>query len=196
MAASLVGAGAVRGDATAAHPSKQLGHGQATSRARIDGRAARTLAGTPAPATCPPIWAGRAGASPARQPTTRRPRWGRALRATPSPTPHPAPHERRTWAGVTDPTRPQRARPAGYGEAREEFALLGSGNNPSMVMLRRNGRRRAAGAGPMVRAFGETRTCAEDRCTAQLSRYNPARRCAIHHGWDRQKVTRPRPRHP
>ena len=27
MAASLVGAGAVRGDATAAHPSKQLGHG-------------------------------------------------------------------------------------------------------------------------------------------------------------------------
>ena len=33
MAASLVGAGAVRGDATAAHPSKQLGHGQATSRA-------------------------------------------------------------------------------------------------------------------------------------------------------------------
>jgi hypothetical protein len=65
-----------------------------------------------------------------------------------------------------------------------------------MVMLRRNGRRRAAGAGPMVRAFGETRTCAQDRCTAQLSRYNPARRCAIHQGWDRQKVTRPRRPHP
>jgi hypothetical protein len=45
MAASLVGAGAVRGDATAAHPSKQLGHGQATSWAQID---ARGLAGTPA----------------------------------------------------------------------------------------------------------------------------------------------------
>jgi hypothetical protein len=57
-----------------------------------------------------------------------------------------------------------------------------------MVMLRRNGRRRAVGAGPMVRAFGETRTCAEDGCTAQLSRYNPARHCAIHQGWDRQKV--------
>jgi hypothetical protein len=28
MAASLVGAGPVRGDATAAHPSKQLGHAQ------------------------------------------------------------------------------------------------------------------------------------------------------------------------
>ncbi|HTE67782.1 MAG TPA: hypothetical protein VK942_03335, partial [Actinomycetes bacterium] len=57
----------------------------------------------------------------------------------------------------------------------------------------RNGRRRAAGAGPMVRAFGDTRTCAKDRCTAQLSRYNPDRRCATHQGWDQQKVTRPRP---
>jgi hypothetical protein len=61
MAASLVGAGAVRGDATAAHPSKQLGHGQATSRAQIDARAAR---GPQHPAICPPIWAGSAGASP------------------------------------------------------------------------------------------------------------------------------------
>jgi hypothetical protein len=34
MAASLVGAGAVQADATAAHLGKQLGHGQATSRAR------------------------------------------------------------------------------------------------------------------------------------------------------------------
>jgi hypothetical protein len=45
MAASLVGAGEVQADATAAHPSKQLGHGQATSRARVDGNAARGLAG-------------------------------------------------------------------------------------------------------------------------------------------------------
>jgi hypothetical protein len=45
MAASLVGAGAIRGDATAAHPSKQLGHRQASSRARVDGRATRRLAG-------------------------------------------------------------------------------------------------------------------------------------------------------
>jgi hypothetical protein len=48
MAASLVGVGQFRLDATAAHPSKQLGHGQATSRARIDGRAARTLASSTA----------------------------------------------------------------------------------------------------------------------------------------------------
>jgi hypothetical protein len=60
-------------------------------------------------------------------------------------------------------------------------------------VLRRNGRR-AAGAEPMVRAFGETRTCAEDGCTARLSRYNPARRCAIHQGWDGQEVTRRRRR--
>jgi hypothetical protein len=49
MAASLVGAGATQADATAAHPSKQLGYRQASSRSRIDGRAARRLAGTPAP---------------------------------------------------------------------------------------------------------------------------------------------------
>jgi hypothetical protein len=50
MAASLVGTGAVQADATAAHPSKQLGHGQATSRSRIVGRAARRLAGPLHPA--------------------------------------------------------------------------------------------------------------------------------------------------
>jgi hypothetical protein len=63
MAASLVGAGAVQADATAAHPSKQLGHGQATSRARIDGRAARGLAGTPAPRDPPadPGWPRQCG---------------------------------------------------------------------------------------------------------------------------------------
>ena len=48
MAASLVGAGAVQADATAAYPSKQPGHRQATSRTRIDGRATRRLAGTAA----------------------------------------------------------------------------------------------------------------------------------------------------
>jgi hypothetical protein len=64
MAASLVGAGAVQADATAGHPSKQLGHRQASSRSRIDGRAARRLAGPRHPATGPPIWAGQVGASP------------------------------------------------------------------------------------------------------------------------------------
>jgi hypothetical protein len=59
MAASLVGAGAVQADATVGHPSKQLGHRQATARSRIDGRAARRLAGPRHPATGPPIWLAR-----------------------------------------------------------------------------------------------------------------------------------------
>jgi hypothetical protein len=78
------------------------------------------------------------------------------------------------------------------GRGREAFALLGWGNNASMVVPMRNGRRRAAGAEPMVRAFDDTRTCAEDGCTTRLSRYNPARRCAIHQGWDQQETTRTR----
>jgi hypothetical protein len=68
MAASLVGAGPVHGDATAAHPSKQLGHGQAISRS---GSTAALRTGSQDPcthATCPPIWAGRAGANPAPVP--------------------------------------------------------------------------------------------------------------------------------
>ena len=64
MAASLVGAGAVQADATAAYPSKQLGHRQATSRARIDGRATRQLAG-PCPRDLPADLAGwRGGCQP------------------------------------------------------------------------------------------------------------------------------------
>jgi hypothetical protein len=72
MAASLVGARAVQADATAGHPSKQLGHGQTTSRARIDGRATRRRRGDP----CTPRRArrsGLAGRVPDRPPTTPRP---------------------------------------------------------------------------------------------------------------------------
>jgi hypothetical protein len=116
--------------------------------------------------------------------------------ASPAQPYRPAPHERRTRQAATDPTRPQRPQPAGYREAEKSLPCLGGGNNASMVVLRRNGRRRAAGAEPMVRAFGETRTCAEDGCTARLSRYNPARSCAIHQGWDGQEVPRPRRRRP
>ena len=193
MAASLVGAGAVQADATAGHPSKQLGHRQASSRSRIDGRAARRLAGTPASRDRPADlgWpggcqtgadhVGSGGAEP--------------FRATPSqPSPNHRPQHHTSGGpgqASPDPTRPHRADRRVW-RGREAFALLGWGNNPSMAVPMRNGRRRAAGAGPMVRAFGDTRTCAEDGCTAQLSRYNPARRCAIHQGWDRQKVTRPR----
>ena len=148
---------ATQADATAAHPSKQLGHRQATSRARIDGRATRRLAGPRHPATGQPIWAGRAGCQ-----TGRRPRPGPSgaepfgpRPASPAATVSASTTRDEDAAGVTNPTRPQRARPARYGQANEEFALRGRGNNPSMAALRRNGRRRAVGAGPMVRAFGE-----------------------------------------
>jgi hypothetical protein len=60
MAASLVDAGAGRGDATAAHPGTQLGHGLA-ARAWIGGRAARGLAGPLHPRPARPIRAGQAG---------------------------------------------------------------------------------------------------------------------------------------
>jgi len=92
MAASLVGAGAVQADATAAYPSKQLGHRQASSRSRIDGRAARRVAGTPAPRDLPADlgWPGSrprvgpVGLSPSGPPSS------------PAQPPHPAPQERRT----------------------------------------------------------------------------------------------------
>jgi hypothetical protein len=195
MAASLVGPGAVQADATAAHPSKQLGHRQASSRARIDGRATRALAGPRHPATYPPTWlAGRPISRPRAGP-------GGAEPFGPRPA-SPAAAVSTSTTRAEDPAGGNRpdattATPTGGGwRGRAAFALLGWGNNPSMVVLRGNGRRRAAGAGPMVRAFGDTRTCAEDGCTARLSRYNPARCCAIHQGWDRQVVTRPRPRRP
>jgi hypothetical protein len=141
-------------------------------------------------------WPG--GAGPVWPPTMRRPGGaepsGHAQPAEPN---HRDQHHMGGGPSGRQPTRcdHSEADRRGVWRGREEFALLGWGNNPSMVVLRRNGRR-AAGAEPMVRAFGETRTCAEDGCTARLSRYNPAQRCAIHQGWDRQEVTRPRRRRP
>jgi hypothetical protein len=60
MAASLVGAGAVQADATAGHPSKQLGHRQATSRPGSTAALRAGSRGPRHPAICPPVWAGRA----------------------------------------------------------------------------------------------------------------------------------------
>jgi hypothetical protein len=118
--------------------------------ARIDGRAARGLAGTTAPAISrrsglaglvparrrpvkPPLRAHSArctfgawpdSAGPARQPTTRQPRrpepFGPPQPAQPQPY-RPAPQEERTRQASPDPTRPQRPRPAEYGEARESL---------------------------------------------------------------------------
>src|SRR5215211_7818613 len=60
----------------------------------------------------------------------------------------------------------------------------------------REGRRRGPNSEPLVRSFGNTRTCAADGCDTQLSRYNPARCCYLHEGWDLEPVTRPRRRAP
>jgi hypothetical protein len=53
-------------------------------------------------------------------------------------------------------------------------------------------RRRAPGADPAVRSFGQARTCAAEDCETRLSRYNPDSFCSVHRGWDRQVVTRRR----
>jgi hypothetical protein len=64
----------------------------------------------------------------ARQPTTRRPRWGRALRATPSqPSPnHRTQHRTRKDPGRRQPTRCDHSEPTGgYGEAEKRLPCLG-----------------------------------------------------------------------
>ena len=53
-------------------------------------------------------------------------------------------------------------------------------------------RRRAPGADPAVRSFGQARTCVAEDCETRLSRYNPDSFCSVHRGWDRQVVTRRR----
>jgi hypothetical protein len=62
-----------------------------------------------------------------------------------------------------------------------------------MAVLR-EGQRRGPNSEPLVRSFGNARTCAADGCATQLSRYNPAHCCYLHQGWDREPVTRPRRR--
>ena len=62
------------------------------------------------------------------------------------------------------------------------------------MTVQQKAKRRAVGSDPLVRSFGNARTCAVDGCTTQLSRYNPARGCSVHRGWDRGEATRPRRR--
>jgi hypothetical protein len=55
-------------------------------------------------------------------------------------------------------------------------------------------RRRAVGADVPVRSFGRRRVCDAPGCQAYLSSYNPATRCFLHDGWDRELKTRARRR--
>jgi hypothetical protein len=59
-----------------------------------------------------------------------------------------------------------------------------------MTVLK-EGRRRGPNAEPLVRNFGNARTCAADGCATRLSRYNPAPYCYLHKGWDLEPRTRP-----
>ena len=77
---------------------------------------------------------------------------------------------------VTEPEEPTAAEPEGE--------AAGSAAAPT--------RRRAPGADPAVRSFGQARTCAAQDCETRLSRYNPDSFCSVHRGWDRQVVTRRR----
>jgi hypothetical protein len=74
------------------------------------------------------------------------------------------------------------------------LACSGKGDNPSMVVVLQEDKRRGPNSEPLVRSFGNARTCAVDGCTTQLSRYNPARCCYLHQGWDLEPATRPRRR--
>jgi hypothetical protein len=130
MTASLVGAGAIQTDATAAHLGKQLGHGQATSRAWIDGRAARRLAETLHPRPAPPIWAGPGGgarpaADHASAPVGLSPS-GHAQPVQLQPY-RSAPQEEEDPVGVNRPNRTTASPTVGYGEAERSLPCLGGG---------------------------------------------------------------------
>ena len=71
------------------------------------------------------------------------------------------------------------------------FTLLWSRNNQSMTVPSAT-RRRAVGADVPVRSFGQRRVCEAPGCQAYLSSYNPAPRCYLHNGWDREPKSRPR----
>jgi hypothetical protein len=128
MAASLVGAGAGRGDATAAHPGKQLGHGQAVTWAGIGGCAARGLARTPAPRDLPAALGWPGGCQ-----TGSRPRVGAggAEPFGPRPaSPAPAVSTRTARGGPAGGNRPDAttASPTGeVGEAEKSLPCLGGG---------------------------------------------------------------------
>jgi hypothetical protein len=175
MAASLVGAGQFK---LTLLPPTRASNSVTARRPPGPGSTAALRAGSQRPCTRGlPADLGWPGSRPRVGPVGPSPS-GHAQPAQPQAY-RPAPHKRRTRQASSDPTRSQRARQSAW-RGREAFALLGWGNNPSMVMLRRNGRRRAAGAGPMVRAFGETRTCVEDGCTAQLHPARLHRRGRLH----------------
>jgi hypothetical protein len=117
MAASLVGAGAVQADTTAAHPSKQLLRVQALSWAGITAALRAGSWGPPAPRDLPADlgWPSGCQTGPAADhasaPVGPSPS-GNAQPAQPHPH-RPARQGRRTRQASTDPTRPRSPRKQG-----------------------------------------------------------------------------------
>jgi hypothetical protein len=114
MEASLVGAGAGQADTTAAHPGKQLPASRRCPGRDRRPRCARAC-GALDPATCPPIWAGPAADHASTRTRVIQPGGAEPFVPRPASRAQPyrsAPQERRTRQAATDPTRPQRVRPA------------------------------------------------------------------------------------
>jgi hypothetical protein len=127
MAASFGRRRPVRGDATAAHPSKQLDHSQATSWARIDGRATPGPTGPSAPRDLPADldWPGEG--QPGSRPRARLGPSPRAMPSRPALPPHLAPTT--GGPGQASPTRRDHREPdrAGDDEAEKSLPCLGAG---------------------------------------------------------------------
>jgi len=98
-------------------------------------------------------------------------------------------------AGFSPPDNRRTATGLGRRGKAGKFGVPWQGNGLSMVVLK-EGRRRGPNSEPLVRSFGDARTCAADDCSTQLSRYNPARYCYLHQGWDLEQAIRPRRREP
>jgi hypothetical protein len=45
-------------------------------------------------------------------------------------------------------------------------------------------------AGERLEQYGAGRTCSANGCDARLSRYNPAKTCAVHRGWTATRARR------
>jgi hypothetical protein len=189
MAASLVGAGQFK--LTLLPPTRASN--SVTARRPpvpgIDGNATHGLVGTPAPRDLPADL-GLAG---------RLPRWGRALRATPSqPNPNRIDqHHKSGGPGRRQPTQRDHSDPGRRGRARPSSvcpAWVGEQSKHGCADAQwqtPRRRRRTDGAGLRRNP---------NLCRGRLHRpavsVQPARCCAIHQGWDQQKVTRPRRRCP
>ena len=90
------------------------------------------------------------------------------------------------WPSAPGTRPPARA---GHRSARSRCSqvwLALSGHAQRMTVLK-EGKRRGPGSEPLVRSFGQARTCAAASCRTQLSRYNPARCCNLHQRWDMQQ---------